>query len=111
VEAAMTFISRFVRYLGVLQDPKLEPGTIAGLPPFALRKTLDALLKANWIKTFEYNGDDAWVEYARVDLRKGRSKLRLEWDPDSGGSVEGPRTALQELHVLDPWTHLQGRMG
>jgi hypothetical protein len=40
-------------------------------------------------------------------LRRGRSKLRLEWDQDSGGTVEGPRAVLDELRVLDPWTHVR----
>jgi hypothetical protein len=103
----MTWLSRIVRYMGVLGDPQLRPGTIEGLPPFALRKAIDALLRSGWIKTFEYDREDAWVDYARVELRKGRSKLRLEWDPESGGSVEGPRAALDELHVLDPWTRIR----
>ena len=100
----MTWISQFVRYLSVLGDPRLEPGTIEGLPPFALRQTVEALLGAGWITTYEYSGEDAWVDYARIDLRKGRSKLKLEWDQESGGSIEGPRTVLDELRVLDPWT-------
>jgi hypothetical protein len=100
----MTWFSEFVRYLSVLGDPRLEPGTIEGLPPFALRQTVDALHGAGWITTYEYDGDDAWVDYARTDLRKGRSKLKLEWDQESGGSVEGPRVVLEELRVLDPWT-------
>jgi hypothetical protein len=105
----MTLFSKIIRYVGVLRDPALHPESIAGLPPFALRKALETLRGSGWIRTYEYNGDDAWVEYARVDLRKGRSKLRLEWDPDSGGSVEGPRAVLDELHVLDPWTQMHGR--
>jgi len=105
----MTWISEWVRYFGVLADPQLEPNTIDGLPPFALRKTIDSLLRDGWIKTFEYDKDDVWIEYARIDLRKGRSKLKLEWDPESGGSIEGPRAVLDELRVLDPWTQMQVR--
>jgi hypothetical protein len=77
---------------------------IEGLPPFALRQSADALKASGWITTYEYHGDDAWVEYARVDLRKGRDKLKLEWDQESGGSIDGPRSVLDELRVLDPWT-------
>ena len=32
-------------------------------------------------------------------------------DPESGGSVEGPRAVLDELHVLDPWTQMHARSG
>jgi hypothetical protein len=103
----MTWISKFVRYLSVLGDPRLEPGTIEGLPPFALRQTVEALRGKGWVTTYEYAGDDLWVEYARVDLRKGRSKLRLEWDQESGGSIAGPRVELDGLRVLDPWTCMQ----
>lgn len=103
----MAWISQFVRYLGVFNDPQLHPETISDLPPFALRQTLEALLRTGWMKTFEYDAEDAWVDYARVDLRRGRSKLRLEWDQDSGGTVEAPRAVLAELRVLDPWTQMR----
>jgi hypothetical protein len=99
----MTWISEFVRYLSVLGDPRLEPGTVEGLPPFALRQTADALKAAGWTTTYEYNGDDAWIDYARIDMRKGRSKLRILWDPDSGGSIDAPQTVLEGLRPLDPW--------
>jgi hypothetical protein len=101
----------FVRYLSVLKDPRLEPETIDGLPPFALRQAVETLARQGWIKTFEYLGEDAWIDYARVDLRKGRSKLKLEWDQESGGSVAGPHAVLVDLRVLDPWTHMQLRHG
>jgi hypothetical protein len=105
----MTWILQFVRYLSVLGDPRIEPRSIAGLPPFALRQTVDVLLAAGWITTYEYDGSDAWTDYARVDLRKGRSKLKLEWDQESGGSIDGPRAVLNELRVLDPWTRMQAK--
>jgi len=107
----MAWLSHFVRYLGVLTDPRLVPETIDGLPPFALRQALDGLLRQGWIKTFEYVGEDAWRDYARVDLRRGRSKLKLEWDQESGGTVAGPHAVLAELRVLDPWTCMQLRHG
>jgi len=103
----MTWLTEMVRYVDMLGDPQLTPKTIDGLPPFALQQAVDSLLHDGWIKTFEYNKDDVWIDYARIDLRKGRSKLRLEWDPESGGSVEGPRAALDDLHVLDPWTRIR----
>jgi len=103
----MAWISHLVRYLGVLGDPQLHPELISDLPPFALRQTVESLLRSGWIKTFEYDADDAWIDYARVDMRRGRTRLRLEWDLDTGGTVEGPRAVLDELHVLDPWTHVR----
>jgi hypothetical protein len=101
----MAWIREIVRYLSVLSDTRLEPGMLEGLPAFALRQTLSVLKAAGWITTYEYNGEDAWVEYARVDLRKGRNKLNLAWDPECGGSIDGPQAVLEGLRVLDPWTH------
>jgi hypothetical protein len=103
----MTWILKIVRYLSVLTDPRPERGLIEGLPPFALRQAVEALRGKGWVTTYEYAGEDLWVDYARVDLRKGRSKLRLEWDQESGGSVAGPRAELDDLRVLDPWTCMQ----
>lgn len=108
----MTWLTDFVRYLDVVKDPVLQhPETISGLPPFALKQAEEELVHDGWIKTFEYEGEDAWVDYARVDMRRGRSKLRLEWDQDSGGSVEAPRAVLKDLHVLMPWTDVEGEHG
>jgi hypothetical protein len=104
----MTWLTDFVRYLDVVNDPVLQhPETISGLPPYALRQAEETLAYNGWIKTFEYEGEDAWIDYARVDMRNGRTKLRLEWDPDAGGSVEAPRAVLDDLRVLDPWVHMQ----
>lgn len=103
----MTWLTHLVHYLDVLKDPKLEPETVDGLPPFALRQAVEALARQGWIKTFEYLGEDAWTDYARVDLRKGRSKLKLEWDQESGGSIAGPHDVLAGLRILDPWTGMQ----
>ncbi|QJE01750.1 hypothetical protein HH212_18380 [Massilia forsythiae] len=90
-------------------DPRSKPETIEGLPPFALRQTVDALVRGGWVKTFEYDQADVWIDYARVDLRNGRAKLKLEWDQESGGSIAGPRAVLDALRVLDPWTHFHTR--
>jgi hypothetical protein len=105
----VSHVVRSAGVLGVFGAPMLRPNTIEGLPPFALRQAVEALLRTGWIKTFEYEKDDAWVDYARVDLLKGGSKLKLEWDQENGGSVAGPRAVLDDLRVLDPWTHLQMR--
>lgn len=105
----MTWFANVFRYVGLVGEPPMVPAKIDGLPPFALRQAVDNLVRNGWIKSFEYAGDDAWVDYARVDLCKGRTKIKMEWDLDSGGTVAGPRAVLRELRVLDPWTRCVGR--
>lgn len=97
----MTWISRLVRYMAILGDVRTEPGTVEGLPALALRQTAIALQADGWVTTYEYDGDDAWIEYARIDLRKGQSKIKLEWDQESGGSIDGPQAVLDALRLPD----------
>ena len=70
---------------------------------------MDQLVRDGWRKTSEYDGLDAWIDYGRIDLKKGAIELTLEWDNWTEESIEGPRDVVErlgrelELPVTNEW--------
>ncbi|RYG97935.1 MAG: hypothetical protein EON58_08540 [Alphaproteobacteria bacterium] len=58
---------------------------------------LAILQSEGWRKTYEYSGFDSWIDYGCVRLKKGRTKLKFEWDNYDEGSIEGPAAVVQSL--------------
>jgi hypothetical protein len=67
----------------------LRLATIADIPTERFNALRAQLLAEGWAQTYEYTGFDAWIDYGCLKLRKGRDKLKLEWDNWTEGSVEG----------------------
>jgi hypothetical protein len=63
--------------------------TIKDIPTERFNALRAQLLSEGWAQTYEYTGIDAWIDYGCLKLRKGRDKLKLEWDNWTEGSVEG----------------------
>ena len=63
--------------------------TIKDIPTDQFNSLARQLIASGWKKTYEYAGFDAWIDYGRIKLRKDGSKLNLEWDNWTEGSIEG----------------------
>ena len=50
-----------------------------------------------WRKVGEYRGVDAWIDYGRIVLKKGRRRLVFEWDNWDEGSIEGKADVIEEI--------------
>ena len=71
--------------------------TIKDIPTDQFNALAEQLIASGWKKTYEYAGFDAWIDYGRIKLRKDGSKLNLEWDNWTEGSVEGPRSIIEAI--------------
>jgi hypothetical protein len=71
--------------------------TIRDIPTDQFNALAQQLIATGWKKTYEYTGFDAWIDYGRIKLRKDGSKLNLEWDNWTEGSVEGPRSIIEAI--------------
>lgn len=100
---------RFLRALAKLRFRLLGLVTIKDISTERFGALVDQLAREGWHKTREYDGFDAWIDYGRIDLRKGAIKLTLEWDNWTEGSIEGPRGVVERLGrefglpVTDEW--------
>ena len=63
--------------------------TIKAIPTYEFRDLIKTLKSEGWYVTYEYFGEDAWVHYGQVKLRRDLRRLTLEWDDKTGGSIEG----------------------
>jgi hypothetical protein len=48
-------------------------------------------------KTYEYTGFDAWIDYGCIKLKKGKAKIKLEWDNWTEGSIEGSKEDIDSI--------------
>ena len=71
--------------------------TIKDIPSDHFNDLVKQLIATGWRVTSEYPGYDAWIDCGKLSLRKGRTRLKLEWDNWTEGSVEGPRETIEEL--------------
>ena len=93
----MTWIAKFLRYCAKLRFKVMDLATIKDIPTEKFHRLTATLISSGWRKTFEYDGFDAWIDYGRIDLRKGRCSLKLEWDNWDEGSIEGPRAIVEGI--------------
>ena len=78
---------------------------LRGIPTDKFNDILSAHISSGWEKTYIYEGFDAWIDYGRVDLRRGTQRLRFEWTNWLEGEVSGPPAvvrAIAETHGLKP---------
>jgi len=75
----------------------LRHAIIQDIPTARFNALIQSLLSSGWSKTYEYTGFDAWIDYGRVDLKKGRARLRLSWDNWCEGEVRGPQAAVAAI--------------
>ena len=50
---------------------------------------LDFCLKNGWVKTYEYDNFEAWIDYGKVKLVKENRVLKFEWDYWFEGEISG----------------------
>jgi len=41
---------------------------------------LEQLLGNGWVKLYEYDAIDAWIDFGKVKIRKDNTTLVFEWD-------------------------------
>ncbi len=105
----MRWLARLLRGLSKLRFRILRLATIKDIPTERFNQLVRHLIASGWRKRSEYSGHDAWIDYGRIRLRRGRTRLTLEWDNWTEGSIEGPRRVIaaiaekNDLPVTDEW--------
>lgn len=105
----MRSFARFIRLFPKARFRLLGLATIKDIPTDQFNQIIRGLIDEGWVKTYEYSGFDAWIDYGCVKLRKRRQKLKFEWDNWTEGSVEGRPQVLDgiaadnKLSVVREW--------
>jgi hypothetical protein len=85
----MNWFAKCIRQATKLRFRMLRLATIKDIPTERFNALRAQLLSDGWTQTYEYTGFDAWIDYGCLKLRKGKDRLKLEWDNWTEGSVEG----------------------
>jgi hypothetical protein len=75
----------------------LNLATIKDIPTDRFNGLVDELIASGWKKSYVHDGLDAWIDYGKIVLRRNGSKLTLEWDNWTEGSIEGPASLIAEI--------------
>ncbi|MBA6302347.1 hypothetical protein [Colwellia sp. MB02u-14] len=70
---------------------------IQDIPTDDFNRILEFHLNNGWIKTYEYDGFDAWIDYGKVKLSNEGRKLKFEWDNWSEGEISGKAKDIEAL--------------
>ncbi|MDO6720310.1 hypothetical protein Q4575_12910 [Psychrosphaera sp. 1_MG-2023] len=70
---------------------------IQDIPTDNFNRILEFHLKNGWIKTYEYDGFDAWIDYGKVKLSNEGRKLKFEWDNWREGEISGKASDVEAL--------------
>ena len=93
----MNLIAQFLRALAKLRFKLLGLATITDIPTDDFNRLVSDLVDEGWKPGGVYDGLDAWIDYGSLHLRKGRTRLLLEWDNWTEGSLEGPKKAVEAI--------------
>ena len=73
---------------------------IQDVPSDQFISIVEDYVKQGWVKTYEYDGFDAWIDFGKIKLKKDSEKLVFEWDNWSEGEITGKVQELQKLAEL-----------
>ncbi len=93
----MNPLARILRAGSKLRFRLLGLATIKDIPTARFPEIIDSMTRNGWSKTGEYEGLDAWIDYAQIKMQKGGVRLKFEWDNRTEGSIEGPRDMIEEM--------------
>ena len=93
----MNGLARLLRSFAKLRFKLLGMATIKDIPTQRFNEVIVELIANGWVKTYEYSGFDAWIDYGNVRLKKDGSTLNCEWDNWTEGSIEGPERIIAAL--------------
>lgn len=93
----MNLLVYILRKLMDLKFALLRLSVIQDIPTDRFNAIAKELLASGWVKTYEYDNFDAWVDYGRIDLKKGSVKLKFEWDNWTEGQIIGPRDEVEAV--------------
>ena len=93
----MDRLAKWLRAFAELRYRVLGLAVIRDIPTERYNELPDWLRQRGWTLVSEYDGFDAWVDFGELRFERDGTRIRLEWDNWTEGSIEGPRTVVKAL--------------
>ena len=58
---------------------------------------LEQLLGNGWVKLYEYDAIDAWIDFGKVKIKKNNTILTFEWDNYMEGVIIGNKNEIEQI--------------
>ena len=70
---------------------------IQNIPTETFNTILKSFIDEGWVKSYLYDGIDAWIDYGKVVLRYTNRELVFEWDNWCEGLISGEAVDIEEI--------------
>jgi len=91
--------SQIIRSLTKLRFRLFDLATIKDISGEKFEVLLRTLEEDGWLVDSKYDGFDAGIDYDCLCLRRGRTKLKCEWDNWNEWSIEGNRQFIDGIAI------------
>tara|TARA_Y200000002_G_C22554413_1_gene609662 strand:+ start:526 stop:981 length:456 start_codon:yes stop_codon:yes gene_type:complete len=75
----------------------LNKAIIENINTDLFNEILEQLLGNGWVKLYEYDAIDAWIDFGKVKIRKDNTTLVFEWDNYMEGVIIGSKNEIEQV--------------
>jgi hypothetical protein len=75
----------------------LNKSIIENVDTVLFNEILEQFLDNGWEKIYEYDAFDAWIDFGKVKIRKGKTVLVFEWDNYMEGVIKGNKNEIEKV--------------
>ncbi|WP_218398130.1 hypothetical protein [Alteromonas lipotrueae] len=75
----------------------LNKSIIENVDTDLFNEILEQFLDNGWEKIYEYDAFDAWIDFGKVKIGKGKTVLFFEWDNYMEGVIKGDKNEIEKV--------------
>ena len=75
----------------------LNQAIIENIETDLFNEILEQLLGNGWVKIYEYDAFDAWIDFGKVKIKKYNTILTFEWDNYMEGVIIGNKNEIEQV--------------
>jgi reverse gyrase len=75
----------------------LNRSIIENIDTDLFNEILKQFLDSGWLKIYEYEAVDAWIDFGKVKIKKDKTVLTFEWDNYMEGVIIGNKSEIDQV--------------
>ena len=93
----MNSVRFFAKEFAKAKYKYLNKAIIENINTDLFNEILEQLLGNGWVKLYEYDAIDAWIDFGKVKIKKNNTILTFEWDNYMEGVIIGNKNEIEQI--------------